>query len=283
MSTGAHLAVALLAGVLTGAAAWCVGAALRPRSPRTRPRVTVDSTMLVIAILAGLVVLLITRWPMAALATVALVMMWPRLFAGAAANRDRRRLDAIAKWLEDLRDLQAGSNLDLLESLSESARRAPAGIEPELARLASRLGHHTPIGEALMLLADELDHPVADTAVAAMTFAAGHASGSTLNDTFAQLAVTAREELVARDRIDRLRAGFERSMRRMIAILAGILAYLAVIARDLLEPYRTATGQVWLVVPLGIWAASLLWLRGLSRYERTGRIIDRSALGSAAQ
>ena len=204
-------------------------------------------------------------------------------YVGAAATKDRRRLDGIAKWLEDLRDLQLGSNLDLVEALTESAKRAPATIEPELSRLASRLGHHMPLTDALVQLADELDHPVADTAVASMVFAAGHASGSALQDTFAQLAVTAREELIARDRIDRLRANFERSMRRMLVILAGLLAYMVVVATDTVEPYRSVVGQVWLLIPIGIWASSLVWLRRLSRYERTGRFVTRSALQEAAR
>jgi hypothetical protein len=190
-------------------------------------------------------------------------------------------LDGIAKWLEDLRDLQQGSNLDLVETLTQSSARAPKSIEAELVRFASRVAHHVPLPEALADLADDLDHPVADTAVAAMIFAAGHASGSALYDTFARLAETARDELTARDRIDRMRLNFERSMRRMLVILAGLLTYMVLIAPDTIEPYRTPAGQAWLVVPVTIWAGSLLWLRHLSRYERTGRYLTRATITEA--
>ena len=286
MTESTRLLVAVVAGLVEGGVAWCVGESLHPRRPRFASRSHQGErhdNVIVAGIGAGLVVLLVTRWPVAAATTGLLCVAWPKLFVGKAATKDRRRLDGIAKWLEDLRDLQLGSNLDLVEALTESAKRAPATIEPELSRLASRLGHHLPLTDALVHLADELDHPVADTAVASMVFAAGHASGSALQDTFAQLAVTAREELIARDRIDRLRANFERSMRRMLAILAGLLAYMVVVATETVEPYRSVVGQVWLLIPIGIWASSLVWLRRLSRYERTGRFVTRSALQEAAR
>jgi hypothetical protein len=67
----------------------------------------------------------------------------------------------------------------------------------------------------------------------------------------------------------------------MLAILAVLLAYLVVVAPEVLEPYRTPAGQAWMVVPIAIWAASLLWLRQLSRYERGSRFIVRDRMSEA--
>lgn len=285
MNASLRLLVAVGAGLAAGAAVWCAAESVRPRRSTSllarRRSHLASGNALIVAVVAGLVVLLVTRWPVVAAGTIALVVVWPKLFAGKSATVDRRRLDGIAKWLEDLRDLQLGSNLDLVEALTESAKRAPTVIETELSRMAGRLGHHMPLRDALVHLADELDHSVSDTAVASMLFAAGHASGSALQDTFAQLAVTARDELTARDRIDRLRANFERSMRRMLAILGGLVAYMIVVASETVEPYRSPVGQIWLLLPLSIWAISLVWLRNLSRYERAGRFVSRKALAEA--
>ena len=107
-----------------------------------------------------------------------------------------------------------------------------------------------PFDEALLALAADLDHPTSDMAIAAMLFAYGHASGSTLYDTFEELAATARDELTARDQIDRLRARFESSMRRMLVILAALIAYLLIASGDTLDEYDTPAGQVYLVVPI---------------------------------
>lgn len=283
MNGAERLVLALAAGGAACLAVWALGNALRPPARRRSPalRVEIDQRTVATAIAAGAVVLLTTRWPIAALAAAVLTGGWRHLFAANQATAARRRLEAIAKWLEDLRDLQAGSNLDLAETLSQSATRAPKEIAPQLLDFSSRVAHHVPLTDALVDLADDLDHPVADTAVASMVFAAGHASGSALGATFAQLAENARDELAARDRIDRMRVSFERSMRRMLAILGVLLAYLVVVAPEVLEPYRTPAGQGWMIVPIAIWAGSLLWLRQLSRYERASRFVARERMSEA--
>ena len=160
--------------------------------------------------------------------------------------------------------------------------RAPREIAVELERFTERVRHHMPFDEALLALAADLDHPTSDMAIAAMLFAHGHASGSVLYDTFEELAATARDELTARDQIDRLRARFESSMRRMLAILAALIVYLLVASGDTLDEYRTPEGQVYLIVPIAIWATALWWLRRLSRYERLGRYLDYEAVSANA-
>ena len=70
-------------------------------------------------------------------------------------------------------------------------------------------------------------------------------------------------------------------MRRMLAILGGLVVYMIVVASETLEPYQSAVGQIWLLLPLTIWALSLVWLRNLSRYERAGRFVSREALAEA--
>jgi hypothetical protein len=229
-----------------------------------------------------MVVLVTTRWPVAAAAVVALVVGWPVLFPRDSALQ-RSKLEGVAKWLEDLRDLQRGSSLDLAETLDHAARRAPTAIESELTRFASRVRHHVPLTEALLELADELDHPVADTAAAAMVFSAGDASGASLHATFDMLADSARDELVARDSIDRLRLRFQRAMRQMLLVLAGLIAYLVIVSPDIVAPYRTLAGQIWLLIPVAVWGGSLWWLRSLGRYERLGRFISADALRAEAR
>ena len=43
-------------------------------------------------------------------------------------------------------------------------------------------------------------------------------------------------------------------------------------AGDLLAPYSTATGQVVLLLPLGLWFGCVLWLRSLCRYDLPARV-----------
>jgi hypothetical protein len=280
-----RLVVALAAAALAAGGLVLVTAAFRPAPPRRtviHRRVGANATTVVTAVAAALIVLAVTRWPVAAASTAALVVVWSSLFQSSTATRERRRVAAIAKWLEDLRDLQRGSNLDLPQALDRSATRAPREIAAELARFLDRVRHHMPLDDALLGLAAELDHPTSDLAVAAMIFAHGHASGSVLHDTFEELARTARDELTARDQIDRLRVRFESSMRRMLVILAALIGYLLIASDETLAEYDTAAGQAWLFVPISIWALALWWLRRLSRYERGGRYLDYQAVSGAA-
>ena len=58
----------------------------------------------------GIVALLLTRWPVAAAAGVALVLAWPYLFGGVRAEQAQiARLDALAIWTESLRDAVAAN------------------------------------------------------------------------------------------------------------------------------------------------------------------------------
>ncbi len=285
MTSSAQVLFAVVVAGLAAATVGCVAAALRPAGPRrtlTRRRIAVAPVTAGAALAAVVVVLVVTRWVAAALAAGVLVAVWSNLFQSVGATVERRRVAAIAKWLEDLRDLQRGSNLDLPQALDRAAVRAPKDIESELGRFVDRVRHHTPIDRALLGLAADLDHPTSDLAIAAMLFAYGHASGSTLYDTFEELAATARDELSARDQIDRVRVRFESSMRRMIVILVVLIAYLLIASHDTVAAYSTATGQVYLVVPIAIWATALWWLRRLSRYRRSVRHLDDAAIAAQA-
>lgn len=282
MTASTRLLVAFVCAIAAGGVVLMIGQAFTPQRPRrqARRRFPIDTTWLTAAVIVFVVVLVITRWPIAAIGAGALVAGWPALFPSDAIGQ-RQRLEGIAKWLEDLRDLQHGSNLDLIETLDQASIRAPKTIATELAAFSSRTGHHTPLGDALIELADDLDHPVADSAIAAMLFATGDASGSSLHTTFSMLADTARDELVARDRIDRMRLNFQRSMRRMLVILAALIGYMFIVTGETLDPYSQPLGQIWLVIPVALWGLSLLWLRRLSRYERVGRYISRTAITEA--
>ena len=55
--------------------------------------------------------------------------------------------------------------------------------------------------------------------------------------------------------------------KRLVIIGALLVAYLKVAAGTLLQPYDTATAQVVLLLPLGMWLGCVLWLRSLCDYE----------------
>ena len=216
----------------------------------------------------GFLVLLATRWLMLALLVGVLIVVWGRLLHDTRADDERRRIEGIAKWLEDLRDTLRGSAMGAEEALEQVAVRPPDAVAEPLRKFAQRRRQGFRTEDALADLAEDLAHPTADAAVAAIRLViGGSASAGRLYGTVSALAAAARDEVTARERIDRTRAVYQSSMKRLVIIGGLLIAYLRFVGGDLLTPYDTAVGQVVLLLPLGMWIGCVLWLRSLCRYD----------------
>ena len=265
-------AVSLAAMVLVAAAIASAVVALRPapvrRARRPRPSTPLDAGRVGLGVAVGLAVLVITRWPVLALAAGVLAAQWQRLLRDERADDERRRIEGIAKWLEDLRDTLRGSSVGTEEALEQVALRAPDAVREPLATFVVRRRQGFRTEDALADLADELAHPTSDAAVAASRLVVtGTAGAGRMYHTVSALAAAARDEVRARERVDRTRAIYRTSMTRLVVIAAILVGYLRLAAGELLEPYGTVTGQLVLALPLTLWAGCILWLRGLCRYE----------------
>ncbi len=221
-----------------------------------------------VGLAGGFLVLLATRWPILALLAGVLIAVWGRLLHDTRADDERGRIEGIAKWLEDLRDTLRGSAIGAEEALEQVAVRPPSAIAEPLRSFAQRRRQGVRTEDALADLAEDLAHPTADAAVAAIRLViGGSTSAGRLYATVTALATAARDEVSARERIDRTRAVYRSSMKRLVVIGGLLVAYLRFVGGDLLTPYDTALGQVVLLVPLGMWMGCVLWLRSLCRYE----------------
>jgi hypothetical protein len=265
------LAVGLSVSVLLAGAIVAVVVARRPppiAAQEKARRVRVSSARVVAAVVSTLVTVMVTRWALLALFVGALVLMWDRLLTDHLADEERARIEGIAKWLEDLRDTLRGSSVGAEEALEQVASRPPAAIHAALGTylLRRRQGFRTEV--ALADLADDLAHPTSDAAVAAIRLVTTGVSGAgRLHATVQSLAEAARDEVRARERVDRTRAVYQHSMNRLVVIGAVLVLYLKVAGGDLLAPYGTPSGQMVLAVPLALWLGCILWLRSLCGYE----------------
>jgi tight adherence protein B len=277
--------VALAAGLFVALGVVCIATAFSPPPPPAAPvpRVTPargrrwPKERVAIGAVIGFLVVLLSGWVLAGVGVAVLVVVWGRVFRATEATGQRRRLEALAKWLEDLRDLVRGSNLSLEQALEQTGRSAPMVLRAELERFVGRRRRGVPLDDGLIALADELAHPTADAAIAAMLLASG-TSGASLHHTLSELASVARDEVKARRSSDRLRAAYEATMRRLIVITMIIVGGLRVFASQRLAPLTTPPGQVWLLIPLSVWAGAIMWLRSLSRYELPRRYRIRRSL-----
>lgn len=241
----------------------------------------VTGNRIAVGLAAAFLVLLATRWLMLALLVGLLVVVWNRLLHDTRAEDERRHIEGIAKWLEDLRDTLRGSAIGAEEALEQVAVRPPDAIAEPLRTFAQRRRQGFRTEDALADLAEELAHPTADAAVAAIRLViGGSTSAGRLYGTVSALAAAARDEVTARERIDRTRAVYQSSMKRLV-ILGGLLvAYLRFVGGDLLTPYDSAVGQIVLLLPLGMWVGCVVWLRSLCRYDlpRRYRIVGSAGV-----
>ena len=103
-----------------------------------------------------------------ALAAGALVTLWGRILHDRRADDERRRIEGIAKWLEDLRDTLRSSSIGAEEALEQVAARPPGAIADALQTFVVRRRQGFRTEDALVDLGDALAHPTADAAVAAI-------------------------------------------------------------------------------------------------------------------
>jgi Flp pilus assembly protein TadB len=227
---------------------------------------------LAVAVAAGLLVLAVTRWVVAAFAIAVLVFASDRLLGGGRRNRvGIERLEALAGWTESLRDMIA-TGVALPEALAASVTVAGPVIRPQLAVLVERLSAREPLESALRSLADDLDDAGADLTVAALLLNA-RAQGRALEAVLTALARSARSELAVRRAIAAERRSTRRAVQFVVATTVVTALGLAVGNPRYVAPYRSVTGQLVLAVVVGIFTVGFVWLSRLSAVPVSGRFL----------
>ena len=245
--------------------------ARRPRLRRTLPVPSPERVVLVLA--SAFVVLLVTRWPVAAAGVGVAVAL--------ASSPDRRqrldeaeRAEALTIWVEMLRDAM-GTSHGVEGVLVATAPGAPVSIRPHVLALARRLPYQ-PLDPALEALAHDLDHPLCDLVVTALRLAA-RSGGRQVRAVLDDLAAVAREEARMHRRIAVARARPRSDMRIVLAIMSFAVAFFVVLARDYLEPYRSPTGQLVLCLVGACWAFGIWTMGRLGRMQPIERFLTREA------
>jgi Flp pilus assembly protein TadB len=256
----------------------------RARSAQLQRQLRGFGARLPIGVLVGLLILLVTRWPVAGIAALVLVLGWPALMGGAGGERQAtERLEALAIWTESLRDTTAGS-VGLEQAIIATSRTAPLPIAVELVTLADRLRVRMPLPVALHRLADDLDDASADLVVAALLLNS-RLRGPGLRQVLGSLSDSARAELEMRGRVTAGRAATRRSVQIVVGFTAFFVLGLVLFNPTYVAPYNNPIGQVVLLVVVGFFGAGLLWLKRLSAYDVPERFLHagRTAETDAGQ
>jgi tight adherence protein B len=268
--------LAALTGVAMAAGALLLadGLTFRPRRTvaRTGPRVPADVRRRAgLAVALGGLGLLLTRWPVAAVALAGLGWFVPDLSSGRAAReRITARTEAVASWTEMLRDTMSGAH-GLEEAIITTAEVAPQPIRAEAAALTVRV-EREPLASALRAFADDLAHPSGDLVVTVLTLAAEGAVGD-LNELLGTLALSAREEAAMQLRVDAARARVRTAVRVIAGVTAATALGLILLNRSYLDVYGSVVGQLVLAAVAAMWAGALWWLARMSRFLAPERFL----------
>jgi Flp pilus assembly protein TadB len=278
---------ALLCGALVGGAVMLLIVAIRGTEPKDETpslfrnrsvEARKNAVRLGAAFAVGLLVLVVTRWLVLAVALGLLAAMADRFFGGTGEERRAiDRLDALATWTEALRDTIAGA-VGLEQAIPATAVNAAPAIKPSLNLLVDRLRIREPLPSALMRFADDLNDPSADLIVAALVLNA-RLRGPGLREVLSALADSAREELDVRRKVAAERRSTRRSVQVVVAITLIMAAGLVLFNSAYMAPYTSFVGQVVLAVVIGLYALGLLWLRRLAKIE----VPDRFLIGVAGE
>jgi Flp pilus assembly protein TadB len=270
----------LASGAVAGAGVILLVNALIPREPSTVAtpgsrliaRLRKFGNRLPLAVVAGLLVLLLTGWLVAAAATAGLVLAWDTLFGGASGERAGvAKIEALAAWTESLRDTVAGA-VGLEQAIPTTAYAAAPAIADELNAMADRLRVRVPLPVALQRFADDLDDASADLIIAALILNS-RLRGPGLRDVLTSLAESARAELDMRQRVNAGRKSTRRSVQIVIGVTVAFVVGLAIFNPAYVAPYGTPVGQLMLVVVLSLFGAGILWLQRLSKFEMPARFL----------
>jgi tight adherence protein B len=230
--------------------------------------------LILVGLGVGVLVALLTGWLVAVLLVPAAVAGLQVLLSAAPAASKIERLEAMEEWTRSLSGvLTVGIGLE--EALIATLRSAPDPIRPEVTRLVARLRARWSTEEALRMFADDLDDATGDL-VAANLILGARRRGAGVASVLESLAESVAADVRARRAIEADRAKPRATARWVTLITIGVLAVLA-LTGSYIAPYRTPIGQMILVLLLGSYVATLVWMRRMAAGKPLPRFIGSTA------
>jgi hypothetical protein len=276
--------MAATAGLLIIIAGW---RGILPQGSETAPTgMRVDNIPLRLGLgTAGLLItFIVTGWPVAAFYGGLGGYLLPTL---AAAKRHRRetvdRVEAIATWVESLRDTMAAS-AGIQEAIRASAPVAPGPVRSEVRNLSLRMQHQS-VAQSLRSFAADMTHPLSDMVVASLILATSRQAGS-LQDVLAVTAKGARDSAAMWRQVESRRARTYSQARLAGWVSFLLILFLVVARRGFLEPFDSFGGQIAMFFIGAIFFASGISIYLLSRPTEPRRLfsgIENWSLANSAE
>lgn len=227
----------------------------------------------------GLLVLVVSGWVLPG-AVVGAGAFWA---IGGWQRRDKAsdieiaRLDALASWIENVRDvLMAGEQP--VGAITSTVGACPPIIRPHIRRLAAGLSRQDP-EVAFRRFADDLDDPLADLVAAGLAIAIRR--GARTVPVLTALAEQTRQQVDRRRLIEAERAPTRREVQALTLIMGTLVVLLLVFGRSrYLDAYDTTGGQLFLGVALAGYTGLIVRVQKLAAFPRPGRFLTAADYGA---
>jgi tight adherence protein B len=225
-------------------------------------------------ILLGVVVTVVTGWPIALVLTPAAVAGIPTLLMAPPTAARIDKLEALEEWTRALSGvLTVGVGLE--QAIEATLRSTPPAIRPEVSTLVSRLRARMDTGAALRLFAEDLDDATGDL-VAINLILGAQRRGQGLAAVLETLAESVSDDVRARRAIEADRAKPRNTARWVTIITIGVLLVLT-LTGDYIAPYGTPVGQLLLASLLSTYVLLLQWMRNMAKGQPLPRFMGAKA------
>jgi len=224
------------------------------------------------AVVLGVVVGLVTHWPVGAAIGAGVGWTLRSALQPTTSRRVVGRLEALATWIEALRDSVA-AHRGLLAAIESTVATAPNLVKGNVAGLVARIESGTPLDKALYAFAQELGDAAIDEAIAPLILASRF-GGSDLQHLLAAAAANTRDQIALWQRTEVARAKPRRDMRLVIAVTLAFTLGILVIGHGYFRPFGTPAGQIALLVVASLFAAGFAAMNRLSRPVPMPRLFD---------
>lgn len=227
---------------------------------------------LLIGSAAGLVAALFTAIPLLLVVVPAAIVGLP-LLLGKQDTREQQLIMALEAWARSLASTAETGKYTLREVIGITRGATPPQLRSAVDRLHARMSTSWSAAEAFKAFADELDSAYVDEVTIYLIQAAQFNSGGlarALSGVADTLAVQAKQRMEIFNEREKPR----RTMQVMTGIVGVVLAGLVVFSQTpTIAFYRTAMGQIALLVIIGIFVVILIWAKSQNRFRPEPRIV----------
>ena len=277
--------VVLVAGLYVLASGFRARPPRHPRPSRLRAldlRAAIGQRKrLAVALAVGVVFGVWTGWPLAFAAGVLGCWHLPRLLGPDTAAAERiATVEAIATWTEMLRDTLSAA-AGLAQAVLASTGVAPYALREPLGRLGASLRARVSFTQALEAFGEDLADPIADQVVVCLAHAHSH-QVKHLSDLLSELAEAARAQVSLAVQVNAERAKHRTSMRTITSVSLAMAVGFSVFYPPFVAPYGTPAGQGVLLVVIGLFALSFVFMRRIFRPRPMPRLLALADMSQEA-